>query len=57
MEFPTSPFASDRKFCTSGADSPRRDNNPNTGMGNGEGSKVICLDQDLKTKGLPLPVQ
>jgi sugar lactone lactonase YvrE len=56
LEFPTSPFASDKKFCISGADSPRRDNNPNTGTGNGEGSKVICLDQDLKTKGLPLPV-
>jgi len=34
MEFPNSPFLSERKFCTSGADSPRRDNNPN---GPGEG--------------------
>jgi len=54
LEFPTSPFVSGRTFCATGADSPRRDNNPN---GPGEGAKVICLDQDLQVPGLPLPVQ
>jgi sugar lactone lactonase YvrE len=54
MEFPTSPFLSGRKFCTTGADSPRRDNNPN---GPGEGSKVTCMDQNLIIPGLPLPIQ
>jgi sugar lactone lactonase YvrE len=57
LEFPTSPFASGRKFCTTNADSPRRDNNPNTGAGNGEGPKVNCLDRNLMSSGLPLPVQ
>jgi sugar lactone lactonase YvrE len=57
LEFPTSPFASGKKFCTTHADSARRDNNPNTGAGNGEGPKVNCLDQNLMVSGLPLPVQ
>ena len=54
MEFPTSPFLSGRKFCTSGADSPRRDNNPS---GPGEGPKVTCMNENLIIPGLPLPVQ
>jgi sugar lactone lactonase YvrE len=54
MEFPTSPFVSGQTFCTTGADSPRRDNNPN---GPGEGPKVTCLNQDLTPGGLSLPVQ
>jgi sugar lactone lactonase YvrE len=54
MEFPTSPFLSGRKFCTTGADSPRRDNNPSDP---GEGSKVTCIDQNLTIPGLPLPIQ
>ena len=54
LEFPTSPFASGNRFCTTNADTPRRDNNPN---GSGEGQKVNCLDQNLMGSGLPLPVQ
>lgn len=54
LEFPTSPFASGKRFCTTNANTARRDNNPNT---NGEGPKVNCLDQNLIGSGLPLPVQ
>jgi hypothetical protein len=54
LEFPTSPFASGTKFCTTNADTGRRDNNPST---TGEGPKVNCLDQNLMSSGLPLPVQ
>jgi hypothetical protein len=54
LEFPTSPFASGKKFCTTNADTGRRDNNPSN---TGEGPKVNCLDQNLMTGGLPLPVQ
>jgi sugar lactone lactonase YvrE len=54
LEFPTSPFASGNRFCTTNADTPRRDNNPNT---SGEGQKVTCLDHNLSGSGLPLPVQ
>jgi hypothetical protein len=54
LEFPTSPFASFKTFCTTGADSSRRDNNPNLP---GDGPKVICLDHNLSGSGLPLPVQ
>jgi hypothetical protein len=54
LEFPTSPFASGNRFCTTNADTPRRDNNPN---GSGEGQKVNCLDHNLSGSGLPLPIQ
>ena len=54
LEFPTSPFASGNRFCTTNADTPRRDNNPNE---SGEGQKVNCLDHDLSGSGLPLPIQ
>lgn len=54
LEFPTSPFLSGRRFCVTGADSPRRDNNPNAP---GEGSKVTCIDQNVVIPGLPLPVK
>lgn len=57
LEFPISLFASGKKFCTTNADFPRRDNNPSSGPGNGEGPKVNCLDQNLRVLGLPLPVQ
>lgn len=55
LEFPTSPFVSGTSLCTTNADSPRRDNNPN---GPGEGPKVNCLiGHELVPPGLPLPVQ
>src|SRR5262245_48366610 len=54
LEFPTSPFASGKRFCTTNANTARRDNNPNE---SGEGQKVNCLDQNLMGSGLSLPVQ
>lgn len=54
LEFPTSPFLSGTIFCTTGADSPRRDNNP---ANDGEGPKVICADQRFTVPGLPLPIK
>jgi sugar lactone lactonase YvrE len=61
MEFPTSPFISDRRLCVTHSDGGRRDNFPNTG---GEATptgavraKINCLDQPLPVSGLPLPVR
>lgn len=54
LEFPTSPFISGKTFCTTNADSGRRDNNPS---GAGVGSKVNCIVEDVKPGGLSLPVQ
>ena len=61
LEFPTSPFLLDRKFCTANLDANRRDNSPN---GAGEASpagpnlgKISCMDQRLSSGGLPLPVR
>jgi sugar lactone lactonase YvrE len=60
LEFPTSPVLAGRRFCTTSSDGNRRDNSPNSA---GEASpasavvgKVSCLDQRLKVRGLPLPV-
>lgn len=61
VEFPTSPFLSGKKLCTSNSDGNRRDNSPNTaGEIGGAGQplgKISCLDQDLGVAGLPLPVR
>ncbi len=61
MEFPTSPFISDRRLCVTHSDGARRDNFPNTA---GEAAptgavraKISCLDQRLPVSGLPLPVR
>jgi hypothetical protein len=54
LEFPTSPYLSRNSFCTTNADTPRRDNNPSPP---GEGSKVACIDQRFTVPGLPLPVK
>jgi sugar lactone lactonase YvrE len=62
LEFPTSPFLSGRRFCTSNSDGDRRDNSPRTageingGAGDARG-KISCMDQDLIIPGLPLPVR
>ncbi len=60
LEFPTSPVLAGRRFCTTSSDGNRRDNSPNSA---GEArpasavvGKVSCLDQRLKSSGLPLPV-
>ena len=63
LEFPTSPFLLGNQFCTANSDGNRRDNSPNTdGEVNSSGpvglrGKISCMDQDLTSPGLPLPVQ
>jgi sugar lactone lactonase YvrE len=61
LEFPTSPFLLRNLFCTANSDGNRRDNSPNDGgevkpAGPSRG-KISCMDQDLTSPGLPLPVQ
>jgi sugar lactone lactonase YvrE len=60
LEFPTSPFLTDRKLCITNSDGNRRDNSPNTAGEVGPGmagvAKIACLDQPLTVSGLPLPV-
>ncbi len=61
LEFPTSPFLNGRVFCTSQSDGNRRDNFPNTGgevkPAGPDIGKISCMDQELKSPGLPLPVE
>ncbi len=52
LAFPTSPFLSDRRFCTANSNAARRDN-----WGPGGGGKISCLDQRLSIPGMPLPVR
>jgi sugar lactone lactonase YvrE len=60
LEFPTSPFLSDRTLCMTSSDGNRRDNSPNSGgevgPGTGFAGKISCADERLRTPGLPLPV-
>jgi hypothetical protein len=60
LEFPTSPVLVGKRFCTTSSDGNRRDNSPNTAGEASPGSavvgKVSCLDQELDSPGLPLPV-
>jgi sugar lactone lactonase YvrE len=60
LEFPTSPFLSDRTLCTTSSDGNRRDNSPNNGgevgPGTGFAGKISCADERLQVPGLPLPV-
>lgn len=61
LEFPTSPFLSGHRFCTTSSDLNRRDNAPNTAgeaaPGTGALGKISCLQQRLSVPGLPLPVR
>jgi sugar lactone lactonase YvrE len=63
LEFPTSPFLSGTRFCTSNSDGDRRDNSPrsageiNAGGPIGARGKISCMDQPLSIPGLRLPVQ
>lgn len=62
LEFPTSPFLSDSKFCTASSDGNRRDNSPNAAgeIDNPAGldrGKISCMNQRLPISGLPLPVR
>lgn len=60
LEFPTSPFLSDRMLCTTSSDGNRRDNSPNSGgevgPGTGFAGKISCAGERLQVPGLPLPV-
>jgi sugar lactone lactonase YvrE len=63
LEFPTSPFLSGKRLCTSSSDGNRRDNSPsnvgeiNSGGAVGARGKISCMDQELKIPGMPLPVR
>ena len=61
LEFPTSPFLSERRLCITHSDGNRRDNSPNgegeVGPGRPEVAKISCLDQRVPVAGLPLPVR
>ncbi len=63
LESPTSPFLLGTLFCTANSDGNRRDNAPNSGgeinAGGPVGSrgKISCMDQELTSPGLPVPVQ
>jgi sugar lactone lactonase YvrE len=60
LEFPTSPFLSDRTLCTTSSDGNRRDNSPNSAGEAAPGTAVVgkisCADMRLRNPGLPLPV-
>jgi len=61
LELPTSPFLSDKRFCTANSDGNRRDNSPNTAgeikPAGPDRGKISCMDQELAIPGLPLPVR
>jgi hypothetical protein len=61
LEFPTSPFLLGKLFCTANSDGNRQDNSPNdvgevkpAGPSRG---KISCMDQDLTSPGLKLPIE
>jgi sugar lactone lactonase YvrE len=57
LEFPTSPFLSDKRLCVANSDGNRRDNSPNSageinsGGPVGARGKISCMDQSLKIPG------
>jgi sugar lactone lactonase YvrE len=65
LEFPTSPFLTEKLFCTANSDGNRRDNSPRD-VGEIDGGapqdgpiplgKISCMDQELKIPGLRLPI-
>ncbi|HKA45674.1 MAG TPA: SMP-30/gluconolactonase/LRE family protein [Burkholderiales bacterium] len=66
LEFNTSPFLSDHKFCTTSSDANRRDNSPNTAgeidntappAGGPNRGKISCMNQSLSVPGVELPVR
>ena len=60
LEFPTSPFLSDRTLCTTTSDGIRRDNLPDSGgeLGpeTGFAGKISCAEERLQVPGALLPV-
>jgi sugar lactone lactonase YvrE len=66
LEFPTSPFITDRQLCTVSSDANRRDNSPNTAGeidntappgGGAFRGKISCMSEPLQVRGVPLPVR
>jgi hypothetical protein len=64
LEFPTSPFLLGKKLCVAQSDGDRRDNSPRAaGEVNGGAAapgargKISCMDQELESPGLRLPVR
>jgi hypothetical protein len=65
LEFPTSPFLSDTKFCTANSHEARRDNWPGGywplayGMlpNSTQIGTISCMDQRPSIQGMPLPVR
>ncbi len=61
LEFPTSPFLSERVLCVANSDGNRRDNSPATaGEIGGDGQprgKIACMDQRVPSPGIPLPIE
>jgi len=57
LEFPTSPFLNDDRFCVANSDGNRRDNSPNSageinsGGPVGARGKISCLEQPLNIPG------
>ena len=57
LEFPTSPFLNDHRFCVANSDGNRRDNSPNSvgeinsGGPVGARGKISCLEQPLNIPG------
>jgi sugar lactone lactonase YvrE len=61
LEFPASPFISEKTLCVSSFERNRRDNSPSSAgetdpAGTFKG-KISCMDQELIIQGLPLPIQ
>jgi sugar lactone lactonase YvrE len=57
LENPTSPVFLGRTLCTTSSDTNRRDNFPNSGGEVTSTGKISCLDQQLDTPGLNLPIR
>jgi sugar lactone lactonase YvrE len=61
LEFPTSPFLSDRTLCVTHSDGNRRDNSPSgpgeVGPDGPARAKIACLDTPLRVTGEPVPVR
>ncbi len=61
LEFPTSPFMSAHRFCTTSSDLNRRDNAPNSAGELAPGTSAVgnisCMDERLSIRGQPLPVR
>ncbi|MGZ4389451.1 MAG: Vgb family protein [Gaiellaceae bacterium] len=57
LETPTSPFLLGKTLCTTSSDGNRRDNFPSSAGETAGKGKISCMDQQLDTPGLPLPIR